>query len=274
MGRQAAWGVVGVVCVAAACTAARDGLRSGEAWADAAPIVYPAQPEELQTQLQKLLSLWEFRFGPEASDAAVLNIYDRGEPVALENLGIVVGVDRTELSGDEPPDLKFQAETGYLVGAVVEFALTRDVLLSIQPSYVHTKTGVAYKDKKAGVLRDSLALDVDWLVLPVVARIKANDGALYATGGVDFAWAMGGGLSGGTVDEPADSFIRDMEVSAVIGVGLEFPVGRNHITAELRYRQGLLNAAQDDIADNGLPRRFRFAGIQLTAGFLFSLGGP
>jgi hypothetical protein len=84
MGRQAPW--VLFVVVVAACTAARDGLRSGAAWADAAPIVYPAQPEELQTQLQKLLSLWEFRFGPEASDAAVLNIYDRGEPVALENL--------------------------------------------------------------------------------------------------------------------------------------------------------------------------------------------
>ncbi len=196
--------------------------------------------------------------------------------LALENLGIVVGVDRTELSGDEPQNFKFQPDTGYLVGAVVEFALTRDVLLSIQPSYLHTKTGLAYKDQQAGVLRDSLALDVDWLVVPVVARVMANDGTLYATGGLDFAWAMGGGLSGGTGEMEAESFLGNIGVSAVIGVGLEFPAGRNRILAELRYRQGLLNAAQSDAVFDGntLPARFRFAGIQLMAGFLFSLGGP
>lgn len=196
--------------------------------------------------------------------------------VALENLGVVVGIDRTELSGDEPQEFKFQTDTGYLVGAVVEFALTRDVLLSIQPSYLHTKTGLAYKDQEAGVLRDSLALDIDWLVVPVVARIKANESALYATGGLDFAWAMGGGLSGGTGEEEAESFIRDISVSVVFGVGLEFPVGRNSILTELRYRQGLLNAARSDAVFDGttLPARYRFAGIQLMAGFLFSLGGP
>ena len=196
--------------------------------------------------------------------------------VALENLGVVVGIDRTELSGDEPQEFKFQTDTGYLVGAVVEFALTRDVLLSIQPSYLHTKTGLAYKDQEAGVLRDSLALDIDWLVVPVVARIKANESALYATGGLDFAWAMGGGLSGGTGEEEAESFIRDISVSVVFGVGLEFPVGRNRILTELRYRQGLLNAARSDAVFDGttLPARYRFAGIQLMAGFLFSLGGP
>ena len=196
--------------------------------------------------------------------------------LALENLGMVVGVDRTELSGDAPQDLKYKPDTGYLIGAVVEFRLTRDVLLSIQPSYLHSKTAITYKDKDAGVTRDSLFLDVDWLVVPVVARIRANEGVLYATGGLDFAWAFGGGLSGGTVDEPADSFIRNVDVSAVIGVGLEFPVGGNHIITELRYRQGLINAAKNeqDIDGDGLPARFRFAGFQLTAGFLFSLGGP
>ena len=196
--------------------------------------------------------------------------------LALDNLGIVAGLDRTELAGDEPPDFRFTSESGYLVGAVVEFALTREVLLSIQPSYLHTRTGLAYKDRGAGVLRDSLALDIDWFVLPVVARIKANEGVLYGVGGFEFAWAMNGGLSGGAEEEPAESFIRDIDVAAIVGVGLEFPAGRNGITAELRYCQGLLNSANNDadLSGSTLPKRFRFAGLQLVAGFLFSLGGP
>lgn len=193
---------------------------------------------------------------------------------AIENIGIVAGIDRTQLNGDIPTDFKYTKETGFLAGAIVEFHLARSIILSIQPTYVHTKTGLQYKDKVAGVTRDSLALNVDWFVLPVVARIKADDGILYATGGFDLAWVLGGGLDDGTEELPAESFIRDIDVSAVIGVGLEFPVGGNSILAELRYRQGLLNSAREDLGDSDLPPRFRFAGIQLIGGFLFSLGGP
>jgi hypothetical protein len=82
----------------AACTASRDRLRSGEAWADAAPVVYPAQPEALETRLKKMLAMWEFRYGPDAANPAVLNIYDREAPVALENL-----VGRVRIEPGEKP---------------------------------------------------------------------------------------------------------------------------------------------------------------------------
>lgn len=96
MRHRVPWVVVLVVALAAACTAAKERLRSGEAWAEAAPIVYPAEPEALQTQLQKLLGMWEFRFGPDDSDPAVLNVYDRDEPVALENLVARVRIEPGE----------------------------------------------------------------------------------------------------------------------------------------------------------------------------------
>jgi hypothetical protein len=98
---------------------------------------------------------------------------------------------------------------------------------------------------------------------------------LYAVGGIDFAWAVDGGITGEGVDIPAEDFLVNTDLAAVFGVGLEFPVGGNAITAELRYRQGLLNSANQDAltAEGSLPVRFRFAGIQLTAGILFGGGG-
>jgi len=84
MRQRVPWILVAVLVNA--CTAPRDRLRGGEAWAEAAPIVYPADAEALRMRLSKLLALWEFPFGPDASDPAVLNIYDRGGPVALDHL--------------------------------------------------------------------------------------------------------------------------------------------------------------------------------------------
>jgi hypothetical protein len=92
-------GVVAVALVAACSASSRDRLRSGEAWAEAAPIVYPGDPGALRTQLLKLLGLWEFRYGPDAGDPGVLNIYDRDEPVAPENLVARVRIEPGEAPG-------------------------------------------------------------------------------------------------------------------------------------------------------------------------------
>ncbi|RKZ14468.1 hypothetical protein DRQ50_08920, partial [bacterium] len=206
--------------------------------------------------------------GPAALLALVLVLAATVPATAIENLGFVVGVDRTQLAGDEPKDFSYQQEIGFLVGAVVEFGLARDILLSIQPGYLHTRTGIAYKDKDLGEKRDSLSLDLDWIVVPVLARIKSQNSVFYATGGLDFAVGIGGGLTDGQQEVPMETFIRELDVAALIGAGIELPVSRYLLTIELRYRQGLLNLANDDLADNqdGLPARFRLAGMQFQVG--------
>ncbi len=193
---------------------------------------------------------------------------------ALENLGVIVGLDRANLEGDEPSGFKFQTKTGYLAGAVVEFSLGRDMLLSLQPGYRHTETGIGYKDRQAGVVRDSVRLKADWLVLPVVVRIGGR-GAFFATGGLDFAIGLSGGLEGGEEGIAIGDLVRDVDMAALVGVGIELPAGRFRFTGEFRYRQGLLNAARNaDPETDTVPSRFRFSGWQLQAGLLLPMGGP
>ena len=195
--------------------------------------------------------------------------------LALENLGIIGGISGTSLEGDQPRDFSFDPGTGFAVGALVEFALTDDVLLSLQPGYLYSRTDITYKDRSAGVERDSLSLDVDWVVLPVLARIFSDNGTLFATGGFDLAWVVGGNFGDGQVDKPASSILRNLDVAAIVGVGVSLPVGRYRITGEVRYRQGLINSAKNDTEeDESLPKRFRFAGFQLQAGLILPLGGP
>jgi hypothetical protein len=97
--------LVAVVLAGLGCTAGRDRLRSGEAWAEAAPVVYPTDPQALRTRLRKLLGMWEFRYAPDAQDPAVLNIYDRDEPVTPPNL---VGRVRIE-PGPQPATTRVTA---------------------------------------------------------------------------------------------------------------------------------------------------------------------
>lgn len=193
---------------------------------------------------------------------------------ALENLGLIAGFDRANLEGDEPSGFKFQPKTGYVVCAAVEFAVGRDLHLSLQPGFRHTETGIGYKDRQSGVVQDSLLLKADWLVLPVLLRIGGK-GAFFATGGFDFAMAMSGGLEGGQSGAEIQDIVRDLDVAAVVGVGFEVPAGRFRITGEWRYRQGLINASQNvETEDEAIPARFRFSGWQLQAGLLLPMGGP
>jgi len=157
---------------------------------------------------------------------------------------------------------------------VVEFSLGRDLLLSLQPGYRHTETGISYKDRQAGVVRDSVRLKADWLVLPVVVRVGGR-GAFYATGGLDFAIGINGGLEGGEEGIAIGDLVQDVDMAALVGVGFEVPSGRFRITGEVRYRQGLLNAARSaDPETDTVPSRFRFSGWQLQAGLLLPMGGP
>lgn len=194
---------------------------------------------------------------------------------AIENFGVMGGLDFTQLTGDAPADFRYRGETGFQVGAVVEFALSRQIMLSLQPSFMRSSTAIRFKDRQAGVERDSVSLDLDWIVLPVLFRIKAEQSAFFATGGLDLALGVGGGFRGGSVDEPVDSFVRDLDVAALIGAGVELPAGRWRILAELRYRQGLINIAREGTVPDGsgLPPRFRLAGAQLMAGVMLPLGG-
>ena len=192
----------------------------------------------------------------------------------LEAVGVTLGVDGTKLAGDEPRNFRYQADTGFKAGLVVEFALARDVRLSLQPGYLRTATKIAFKDEAAGDVRDSLGLNLDWIQVPIIVRVMTG-GALFATGGLDVAFLVGGGIDGGEQELPASTFFKDVDLAAVFGVGAEFPVGRYRLNGELRYRQGLVNLARESLSSrlDALPPRFRFAGFQLQVGLMLPLGG-
>jgi hypothetical protein len=190
-------------------------------------------------------------------------------------LGAVLGVDRCGISGDAPPNTEYNLESGLVAGVQGELGIGKDISVGLQPMYVRRRTEVKAADESNASGERLLELSLDYISVPVVVKFGAANGHTYVAGGVDLGFLNSARISGEGIDEDVKSLFNTMDLSALLGFGVVFPVGRPRLTAELRYVQGLVNLADGEAAGatQDLPNRFHSDGWQLTAGILFPLGG-
>jgi hypothetical protein len=189
-------------------------------------------------------------------------------------LGATGGLSRTSLSGDAPDNASYTSLIGFSAGLIGEYALTDDIRLSIQPSYVRRGTGIAF-DVGEEELRDSLELSLGYFSLPVMARFMSAKRAWFVNGGLDCGFLLNASLSdvnaGGNAD--VKKFINALDLMMIFGVGGSVEIAPGFLTFELRYTQSLLNAGSSNQLATavGVPVRFRSSGVQLLTGVLFPL---
>ena len=187
-------------------------------------------------------------------------------------VGALLGLNRCAISGDAPANTAYGAGAGLMVGAQAEFALTSDISLSFQPTFVQGNTKLRSTAEPAD--ERVLDLDLDYLSVPVVVKFGAAHGRTFFAGGLDVGFLSSARVSGEGIDEDIEPLLHSVDVGALFGFGVNFPAGRSHFTTELRYVQGLVNLRE---AEQGLvqelPDRFHSSGLQLVAGFLLPLGG-
>jgi len=190
-------------------------------------------------------------------------------------IGVFGGIDRTDLSGDAPSGIKYRPETGFAVGAVGEYRIATDVWLSLQPTWLQRGTKIAFAVDGEEEAVDSLKVAVNYLSLPLLAKIVSGNGKTYVSGGVDLGFLLNATLSGTADAEDISHTFKPIDLSAIFAFGVMLPIGRPRLTIELRYSQSIVNAAssEQDPEVYSLPPRFRWSGLQLFAGFLYPLGG-
>jgi len=199
-----------------------------------------------------------------------------GEPAHAAAVGAAVGLNRGGISGDAPPDAEYSGKTGLIAGAQGEIGIGSDIFLSLQPMFVRRGTGIRLADSEDNSSEDSLSVALDYVAVPVVVKFLAAGGRTYVAGGLDVAFLTAATLSGRGPEEDVKDSFQSLDVGALLGVGVVFPIGRPRLTVEARYVMGLVNLA-DPAADGStpnLPDRFRSTGLQITAGVLFPLGRP
>jgi Outer membrane protein beta-barrel domain len=189
-------------------------------------------------------------------------------------IGATGGPSRMSLSGDAPDGATYTSITGFSAGLIGEYALTDDIRLSVQPSYVWRGTGVAF-DVGQHDPRDSLELSLGYISIPVMARFLSPQRSWFVNGGLEAGFLHNASLSdvnaGGSVD--VKNYVNGMDLMMILGVGGMVKVAPAFLTIELRYTQSLLNAGSSDqlAVAVGVPVRFRSSGFQLLVGVLFPM---
>ena len=191
------------------------------------------------------------------------------------SVGAILGVNRNAISGDAPPNTAYGAGAGLMIGAQGEITLARDISLSVQPMFMQRRTEIRAADAEESGDERVLDLDLDYVSIPVLVKFGFAGGRTYFSGGVDVSFLSSARVSGEGVDEDIEPLLQSMDVGAVFGFGVTFPIGSPRLTTELRYVQGLVNlrGAEEGIVQE-LPDRFYAGGIQLMAGILFPIGAP
>jgi hypothetical protein len=182
-------------------------------------------------------------------------------------VGAIAGLDFTGIGGDVDQNTTITGQFGYLAGVQGEFNIAKNIALSLQPRY-------STRDTKLSTISTTptdLHLKLDYISVPVVVKFGAMSGRTYVAGGFDVGFLQKAHLSTNGLDRDVKAYFNANDLSALVGFGVNFPIGRPHLTTEVRYVQGVANLAKEKFGD--LPERFHSYGLQLSAGILFPIGG-
>ena len=194
---------------------------------------------------------------------------------AQSRIGVTAGLNWSGLAGDAPEDAQYGRSLGLAAGIVGDIALTKDVTLSLQPTFVRRGANIAF-DVGEEEPTDSLELRLDYIDCLVMVKVFADNGYSYFTTGVGLGFLTEATLKDIRAGEKdAGDLFRDFDVSVAFGVGFMVPAKNTLVTFELRYQQSLINMFDPDAdpATEALAPRLRSSGFQLMAAVLFPRRG-
>jgi len=190
-------------------------------------------------------------------------------PARAASIGAQLGVDRSGVDGDTPPNSQYVDEYGLVAGLQGEIGFAHDLLLSLQPSFVQKRSSVQTATTRSGdpIERD---LAFDYISVPLLVKFAKAGGRTYIVGGASVDFLSAATLAGHDVKSAYNS----PGFGAVLGFGVVFPMGHARFTTELRLVQGLSNLNSGGIADatGALAPRLHTSGLELIVGSLLPVG--
>lgn len=193
----------------------------------------------------------------------------------FSSVGVLAGAELSTLSGDSPKDVSYGVKPGFLGGISVEFNVTDDIKILLQPMYSIRNTKLLFDTGEKDPV-DSMVTKFEYIRVPVSAKILAFNDVTYFLSGLDFGYLLSAKLNDKEKINPERdvmSIMNRFDIAALFGIGVNFKIASNFLYLELRYQQSLLNMSNTGGTPNTayLPTRFRLGGLQLLTGFNFSL---
>jgi hypothetical protein len=191
-------------------------------------------------------------------------------PARAAGIGAQLGMDRSGVDGDSPPNSEYVDKVGLVAGIQGEIGLAHDLSLSLQPSFVQKRSGVLTASSTLKGSETERALALDYVSVPLLVKFGMAGGRTYVSAGVSVDFLTAATLS----DVDVKSAYNSTGFGAVLGFGVVFPAGRARFTTELRLAQGLSNMNGGVVAEaaGALAPRLHSTGLQLIVGGLLPVG--
>ena len=200
------------------------------------------------------------------------------QPAAAQfNLGVMGGINKSNLSGDAPSKAKYTSRNGFAGGVFVDVNIARDVFLSFQPMFMQKGTTIAVDVPGERDPKDSLNVNLNYISLPLMVKVISGNGKTYVTGGLDVGFRQGATvktINGAGSEQDIQESIQQVDIAVNFGLGIMIPLGTPKLIFELRYVQGLADISNIKAEPEGesLPPQFKTGGFQLFTGLMIPVG--
>lgn len=192
------------------------------------------------------------------------------------SLGVVGGINLVKLKGDKPKNAYYKSLLGMEFGLLLDLKLSDHVTMSLQPSYVQKGSIISFTVPDEKDLVDSIKIRIDYIGIPVLFKIDANNKRFYALGGLEAgfpvkAWAEFINQPG--EKEDISSIISKVNVVMHFGVGYRIPIGKSILSIEGRYLQGLNNVIGEENPNYPYIPRVKTSGFKFLISYEIPLFG-
>ena len=188
------------------------------------------------------------------------------------SVGLLGDLSSSNISGSAPSGTKYTGRTGLGGGLILDYKVTDEVTVSLQPMFLPKGTTISYDLKSYEEERDSVDAKLSYITIPLMVKVNATK-VVYVTGGFDVGFLQSATTTMINVEGEKDisENIESMDISVNFGVGFTFQVSSFNLFFEGRYSQGLFNASNfSDDNDKDISSDFKNTGMQLLFGALYN----
>ena len=163
-----------------------------------------------------------------------------------------------------------------MMGLGFDWQLKEDIYLSFLPAYVNGSSALQYpkvlEEEEKEVYEDSISLDFQSIVLPVLMKLISDNKKWQFSGGFEFLLP-----TKLTADDSAEKIdlmndINKLNLSMLFGIGYIIPFEKSKLVIDLTYSQGLNNLANNLNDPENLLPRIRSTSFRLTIGYYLPVG--
>jgi len=186
------------------------------------------------------------------------------------SLGVVGGLNMSNLNGDKPKNAYYNSSLGLDLGLLIDLKLSDHVTMSLQPIYTQKGSKISFKVPYEDELVDSLRVRIDYFGIPILFKIDANNKCFYALGGIELGFPISAKaefINQPGEEEDISSILSTINVVIHFGVGYRIPFKKSSLSIEGRYVQGLNNVIPEENPNYSYLPRVKTGGFKLLISY-------